>query len=217
MIKVAPSILSADFMDLKSEIIKVESAGADYLHIDIMDGMFVPNITFGQGMVKAIKKIACVPLDVHLMIEKPERYVAEFAAAGANIITVHEEATVHLNRTLSQIKNCGIKAGVSINPHTPIENIKNVLYMVDMVLIMTINPGFPGQKYIENTTEKIVNLKKIIDEKGYKVDIEVDGGINETTAKTAAKAGANILVAGSYIYGAEDTEKAIQTLREAYK
>lgn len=217
MIKVAPSILSADFTILKEEIEKVEKAGADYLHVDIMDGMFVPNITFGQGMVSAIKKVATVPLDVHLMIEKPERYIEQFAKAGADIITVHEEATTHLNRTLQQIKDCGAKAAVSLNPHTPIENIENVLYMLDMVLIMTINPGFPGQKYIESTTEKITKLKKIIDEKGYDIDIEVDGGINGTTAKTVVKAGANILVAGSYIYGAEDTKKAIQTLKEADK
>ena len=215
MIKVAPSILSADFTDLKNEIEKVEKAGADYLHVDIMDGMFVPNITFGQGMVSAIKRVASVPLDVHLMIEKPERYIEEFAAAGADIITVHLEATVHLNRTLQQIKDCGVKAAVSINPHTPIENIINVLDMVDMVLIMTINPGFSGQKFIENTLEKITQLKKIIDEKGYNIDIEVDGGINEKTAKKVVAAGANVLVAGSFVYGATDTKKAIQLLKEA--
>ncbi len=214
MIKVAPSILSADFTDLKNEIEKVEKAGADYLHVDIMDGMFVPNITFGQGMVSAIKRVASVPLDVHLMIEKPERYIEEFAAAGADIITVHQESTVHLNRTLQQIKDCGVKAAVSINPHTPIENIANVLDMVDMVLIMTINPGFSGQKFIENSLEKITQLKKIIDEKGYKIDIEVDGGINDKTAKKVIAAGANVLVAGSFVYGSADTQKAIQLLKE---
>lgn len=217
MIKIAPSILSADFTDLKNEIAKVEKAGADYLHVDVMDGMFVPNITFGQGMVSAVKTIATVPLDVHLMIEKPERYIEEFAKAGADIITVHEEATVHLNRTLQQIKDCGKKAGVSINPSTSIENIVNVLDMVDMVLIMTINPGFGGQKFIENTLKKIKELKEIIIDMGYQIDIEVDGGINDKTAKKVVKAGANVLVAGSYIYGAEDTNKAVKALKEAYK
>lgn len=217
MIKIAPSILSADFTDIKNEIAKVEKAGADYLHVDVMDGMFVPNITFGQGMVSAVKKIATVPLDVHLMIEKPERYIEEFAKAGADIITVHEEATVHLNRTLQQIKDCGKKAGVSINPSTSIENIVNVLDMVDMVLIMTINPGFGGQKFIESTLRKIKELKEIIIDMGYQIDIEVDGGINDKTSKRVVKAGANVLVAGSYIYGAEDTNKAVKALKEAYK
>lgn len=217
MIKIAPSILSADFTDLKNEIAKVEKAGADYLHVDVMDGMFVPNITFGQGMVSTVKKIATVPLDVHLMIEKPERYIEEFAKAGADIITVHEEATVHLNRTLQQIKDCGKKAGVSINPSTSIENIVNVLDMVDLVLIMTINPGFGGQKFIESTLRKIKELKEIIIDMGYQIDIEVDGGINVKTAKKVVKAGANVLVAGSYIYGAEDTNKAVKALKEAYK
>lgn len=217
MIKIAPSILSADFTDLKNEIAKVEKAGADYLHVDVMDGMFVPNITFGQGMVGAVKRIATVPLDVHLMIEKPERYIEEFAKAGADIITVHEEATVHLNRTLQQIKDCGKKAGVSINPSTSIENIVNVLDMVDMVLIMTINPGFGGQKFIESTLRKIKELKEIIIDMRYQIDIEVDGGINDKTAKKVVKAGANVLVAGSYIYGAEDTNKAVKALKEAYK
>ena len=215
MIKVAPSILSADFTVLKSEIEKIEKAGADYIHIDVMDGMFVPNITFGQGMVAAIKKVAKIPLDVHLMIEKPERYVEDFAKAGADIITVHEEATVHLNRTLQLIKDCKVKAAVSINPHTPIENIIHVLNMVDMVLVMTINPGFAGQTFIDETLEKIEKLKKIITEKDLNVDIEVDGGINEKTAKAVIKAGANVLVAGSYVYGAKDTAQAIKTLKEA--
>lgn len=217
MIKVAPSILSADFTNLKKEIEKVEQAGADYLHVDIMDGMFVPNISFGQGIVKTIKSVASIPLDVHLMIEKPERYIEEFVQAGADIITVHEEATVHLNRTLQKIKDCGIKAAVSINPSTPIENIENVLYMVDMVLIMSINPGFSGQKFIENTTDKIKKLKNIINENNYNIDIEIDGGINETTAKTVVDAGADVLVAGSYVYGSDDVKKAIQTLKEAGK
>ncbi len=216
MNKVAPSILSADFSILGSEVDRVAKAGADLIHIDVMDGHFVPNITFGAPVVKKIRKVTDVPFDVHLMIENPDKYIEDFKNAGADIITVHAEACVHLNRTLSAIKEMGIKAGVALNPATPVCMIENVLQDVDMVLLMTVNPGFGGQSYIHSVTDKIKELKKICDDKGLDaVDIQVDGGIDEITAVEASSAGANVLVAGSAVYNAKDVVEIINKLKNA--
>lgn len=205
-IKIAPSILSADFGKLNEEIASVEPY-VDLLHVDVMDGHFVPNITIGAPVVKCIK--SKLPLDLHLMIEHPERYVEDFVKAGAASITVHQEACRHLHRVIQQIKSQGVKAAVSINPATPLEMIEEVLDDVDMVLIMSVNPGFGGQKFIEGALGKIAELRKLKPN----LDIEVDGGINAETAKKCVEAGANILVAGSYIFGAKDRQQAIQSLR----
>ncbi len=204
--KIAPSILSADFGRLNEEIASVESY-VDLLHVDVMDGHFVPNITIGAPVVKCIK--SKLPLDLHLMIEHPERYVEDFVKAGAASITVHQEACKHLHRVIQQIKSLGVKAAVSINPATPLEMIREVLDDVDMVLIMSVNPGFGGQKFIEGALGKIAELRKLKPT----LDIEVDGGINAETGKKCVEAGANILVAGSYIFGAGDRKLAIESLR----
>ena len=205
-IKIAPSILSADFGKLNAEIASVEKY-VDLLHVDVMDGHFVPNITIGPPVVKCIK--TKLPLDCHLMIQNPELYIEDFVKAGAASITVHQEACTHLNRVIQLIKSFGVKAAVSINPATPIEMIEEVIDDVDMVLVMSVNPGFGGQKFIENAIGKIAALRELKP----KLDIEVDGGINAETAKLCIEAGANILVAGSYIFGAKDRRKAIQSLR----
>ena len=200
---VAPSLLAADFSDLRNEIDKVEKAGAEYLHLDVMDGAFVPNISFGAPVISAIRKHSNLIFDVHLMIENPDRFIKDFVEAGADIITVHAEATKHLNRTLQLIKSYGKKAGISLNPSTPIEMIKYELKNIDMVLIMTVNPGFGGQTFIENMTDKIKELRTL----DKNIDIEVDGGINAETGKKAKEAGANILVAGSYIFNGDYKER----------
>ena len=200
---VAPSLLAADFSDLKNEIDKVEKAGAEYLHLDVMDGAFVPNISFGVPVISAIRKHSNLIFDVHLMIENPDRFIKDFVEAGADIITVHVEATKHLNRTLQLIKSYGKKAGISLNPSTPIEMIKYELKNIDMVLIMTVNPGFGGQTFIENMTDKIKELRTL----DKNIDIEVDGGINAETGKKVKEAGANILVAGSYIFNGDYKER----------
>ncbi|MBQ8165002.1 MAG: ribulose-phosphate 3-epimerase [Clostridia bacterium] len=215
MNKVAPSILSADFSVLEQEIKKVADAGADLIHIDVMDGHFVPNLTFGAPIVKCIRKVTDLPFDVHLMIENPERYLEDFKNAGADIITVHAEACIHLNVVIQKIKSMGVKAGVAINPATPLCAIENVLNDVDMVLLMSVNPGFGGQSYINSVTDKIRELRKICDEKGIEIDIEVDGGIDKITASRASEAGANILVAGSAIYGAENISEMISVIKNA--
>ena len=200
-ILIAPSILSADFSDLKNEIKKVEDAGADWIHVDVMDGRFVPNITIGAPVVKCIKGVASLPLDVHLMIVEPEKHIKDFAEAGANIITVHAEVSTHLHRTISYIKDLGCKAGVSFNPQTTIEPLKYVLEMVDLVLIMTVNPGFGGQSFISSVVPKISEVKKLFDDNKLSGKyIEVDGGINTKTAPIVRSAGANVLVAGNAIY-----------------
>lgn len=201
---VAPSILSADFGNLNEQILNLEKGGADYIHIDVMDGVFVPNITFGPPVIKKIKNISKIPFDVHLMIDKPERYIEDFVKAGADIITVHEEATIHLHRTIQQIRSYGVKAGVALNPSTPIENIKYILDYLDMVLIMTVNPGFGGQKFIKSMERKIIDLRNIIDDKNLDILIEVDGGIKLENAKKIINLGADIIVAGSGIFEAED-------------
>lgn len=213
-IKVAPSILSADFANLESEIKKVEKAGADLLHIDVMDGHFVPNITIGQPVVRAIRKKTELPLDVHLMIEEPDLYLDEFIDAGADYLTVHVEACPHLHRTISSIKKRKVKAGVALNPATPLEGIQYVFPELNLVLLMTVNPGFGGQNFIPATLSKIRELSNIICSQKFDIDIEVDGGINEKTAPEVIKAGANILVAGSAVYK-ENAKNAIKVLRQA--
>ncbi|CDF57894.1 Ribulose-phosphate 3-epimerase [Thermobrachium celere DSM 8682] len=214
MIKIAPSILSADFSKLHEEIKKVEEAGADYLHIDVMDGHFVPNITIGAPVVKAIRKHSNLTFDVHLMIENPDFYIGDFAEAGADIITVHAEACRHLNRTIQNIKSYGKKVGVALNPATPLNVLDYSLEYIDMVLIMTVNPGFGGQKFIPNMIEKIKNLKTMICSRGLNIDIEVDGGIKLDNYKQVVEAGANILVAGSAIFESDDIKKTTQEFKK---
>lgn len=214
-ILIAPSILSADFSDLKNEIKKVEDAGADWIHVDVMDGRFVPNITIGAPVVKCIRGITKLPLDVHLMIVDPDKHIKDFASAGANIITVHSEACTHLQRTLSYIKELGCMAGVSFNPHTPVDSLKYVLEIVDLVLVMTVNPGFGGQSFISSVVPKVSSVKKMFQEANL-LDkyIEVDGGINTNTAPIVRSAGANVLVAGNAIYSLKSETEIQKTISQ---
>lgn len=212
--KIAPSMLSADFTKLLAEIKEIEKYGAEYLHIDIMDGNFVGNISFGPMVYQWLRPHTDLVFDVHMMVDQPERYVEMIANAGADIITVHVEATHHLHRVLQMIKQLGKKAGVVINPGTPVSAIEAVLAEVDLVLVMTVNPGFGGQSFIESTLTKISQLKDLRSQHDYHYEIEVDGGINEVTGQQCLKAGADVLVAGSYIFNAEDRQQAIASLRK---
>ena len=203
-LRIAPSILAADFSCLGGQVQQAQDAGADLIHIDIMDGRFVPNITMGPLVVEAVAKVARAPLDVHLMIVQPERYIDRFAESGADSISVHVEACAHLHRTLAQIQEAGCRAGVALNPHTPAASIEEVLHMVSLINVMTVNPGFGGQQFIESTTRKIRQLRRMVIEGGHDIDIEVDGGINSATVAAAIQAGANIMIAGSCVFGHAD-------------
>jgi ribulose-phosphate 3-epimerase len=214
VIKIAPSILSADFRNLEAEIKRVENAGADLIHLDVMDGHFVPNITIGPLVVKACRKITKLPLDVHLMIENPDRYIPDFARAGADIITIHVETSKDLDEDIELIKQNGVRPGVVVNPDTPVESIFHVLEKVEMVLLMSVNPGFEAQKFMPEVLPKIKALRKKTSDLGLKtLDIEVDGGINLDTAKEVVKAGANVLVAGSAIFYAKDYAEVIKKMK----
>lgn len=217
-IKLSPSILSADFARLGEQVGEVTRAGADYIHVDVMDGHFVPNITIGPGVVKAIRPHTTLPLDVHLMIETPEKYIKQFADAGANIITVHIEACPDIRHTVKVIKDAGAKAGVSIKPNTPVDAIKEILPALDLVLVMTVEPGFGGQPFIESTLSKIAHLRAELDKKLLNAELEVDGGINAAVAPRVVVAGARVLVAGAAVFNAKQTVKeAIQALRESLR
>jgi ribulose-phosphate 3-epimerase len=211
---IAPSILSADFSQLGKDILDVEKAGADWIHIDVMDGHFVPNITMGPLVVSAVKAITSLPLDVHLMIENPDRYIPDFADAGAAWISVHVEACVHLNRVVQLIRESGCKPGVVLNPSTPLSSLEWVLELVDYVLIMSVNPGFGGQSLIPNTLDKIRQLRSMIDSRGLSTLIQIDGGVNEETIASISEAGVDSFVSGSAIFGSTDYRKTIENFRK---
>ncbi len=216
-VKIAPSILSADFARLGEAVAEAEAGGADWIHVDVMDGHFVPNLTIGAPVVRALRKVTELPLDVHLMIEAPDRYLEAFADAGANILTVHQEACTHLHRTVERIRELGMRPGVSINPATPVGAIEEILPYVDLVLVMSVNPGFGGQRYIPTSTEKIARVRRILQERHlWGVELEVDGGIAPETAAEVVHAGATVLVAGAAVYGGSGSVAAnIAALREA--
>ncbi len=211
--KIAPSILAADYANFASELKRIEETSAEYVHIDIMDGQFVPNISFGADVVASMRKHSKLVFDCHLMVVNPERYVDAFAQAGADIMTIHAESTLHIHGALQKIKAAGMKAGVVINPGTPVSAIESVLSLVDQVLIMTVNPGFGGQAFIPEMLEKVAKVAQLRDEKGYDFDIEVDGGVDNETIKACYDAGANVFVAGSYLFKASDLAAQVETLR----
>jgi ribulose-phosphate 3-epimerase len=217
MKKIAPSILSADFCRLGDEVRAVEAAGADYIHVDVMDGHFVPNITIGPPVVAALRKVTALPLDVHLMIAEPDRYIADFAAAGADIIVVHAEASTHLHRSIQLIKSLGKRAGVSLNPATPLNCLEYVLADLDLVLLMTVNPGFGGQSFIEECIPKIRSLRAMLDKRGLEAELEVDGGVKIDNIARIAHACADVFVAGSAVFGSPDYLATIQALKQKTK
>lgn len=212
---IAPSILAADFSQLDKACEIINNSEADYFHIDVMDGHFVPNISFGMPVMASIKPLAKKPFDVHLMIEKPERYISEFKAAGADILTVHLEASTHLHRSLQAIKKEGMKAGVAINPHTSVDLLRDVIKDIDLVCVMSVNPGFGGQSFIENTYDKVRRLKAIIEENNSHALIEIDGGVTSANAKQLLEAGADVLVAGSFVFKSDNPVETIKKLKEA--
>lgn len=214
MVKIAPSILSADFSRLGQEIEAAEKAGADLIHVDVMDGHFVPNITIGPPVVKSIKKVATKPLDVHLMIDDPDQYIKDFADSGADIITVHEEACIHLHRSVQHIKEAGLRAAVSLNPATPVQSLEEILPYLDMVLVMSVNPGFGGQKFIPESLSKVALLKRMISDRNLNVEIEVDGGVNVDNVSDVVHAGADIVVMGSAFYHSGDYAATVRKVRE---
>lgn len=216
MLKLAPSILAADFAHLGDNVLEVERAGADYLHIDVMDGAFVPSISFGVPVIQAIRPVTKIPFDVHLMVEEPIRYLEDFAKAGADILTVHAEACKHLHRTVSRIKELGIKACVSLNPSTPLSVLEYVLGDLNMILLMSVNPGFGGQAFIPSAMDKITALKNMIQEKQFHIDIEVDGGISASNVKQVLDAGANVIVAGTAVFHG-DISKNVASFKEIFK
>ncbi len=214
IMKISPSILSADFARLGEEVRAVEKSGADYIHVDVMDGHFVPNLTIGPAIVKAVRRCTSLPLDVHLMIERPDNFLSDFAQAGANILTVHVEAVIHLNRTLSEIRKFGMRAGVSLNPATPVCLIEPSLDYADLVLVMSVNPGFGGQELIPEVLPKIKEIRRLIIRKGLPVELEVDGGIKAGNIGAVADAGADVFVSGSGIFGTPDYAKTIAAMKE---
>ncbi|HEY3348046.1 MAG TPA: ribulose-phosphate 3-epimerase [Nitrospirota bacterium] len=216
MAKLAPSILSADFVRIGEEVRAVEQAGADIIHVDVMDGHFVPSITFGPKMVEAVKKSTTLPVDVHLMISEPDKYIAEFARAGADYLVVHAEVLPHLNRTLAEIRKMGVKAGVALNPSTPLCSIDWVWEYIDLLLIMTVNPGFGGQEFIPNCIEKIEQARVEIEMRGLHIELEVDGGVKVDNAADVVRAGADLLVAGSAVFGTKDYKKTIKAFKKAF-
>ncbi|HML70412.1 MAG TPA: ribulose-phosphate 3-epimerase [Macellibacteroides fermentans] len=211
--KIAPSLLSADFLNLQRDVEMINNSDADWLHLDIMDGVFVPNISFGFPVLNALKDVCKKPMDVHLMIVEPQKFINEVAATGAYMMNVHYEACTHLHRTITAIKEAGMKAGVTLNPHTPVSLLEDIIQELDMVLLMSVNPGYGGQRFIEHSVEKVKELKKLVDRKGLATLIEVDGGVNAETGKRLVDAGADVLVAGNYVFKSPDPVETIRQLK----
>ena len=215
MALISPSILSADFGNLERDIRMLNESEADWIHCDVMDGSFVPNISFGFPILSAVRKISTKPLDVHLMVTRPERYFEDFKVAGADILSIHQEATPHLDRALSQIRELGMQAGIVLNPATPVSTLENVMHLLDLILIMSVNPGFGGQKFIPNTYKKLAQITALKKESGYDIPVQIDGGVNGENASKLVAAGAQVLVAGSYVFKSADPKATIAQLRKA--